>query len=58
MYNVDLVFLFALLQKMRTKKSYVGGAVSGFDEMKAKNVLPFGQHSYKRALTRYKPQRI
>ena len=22
MYNVDLVFLFALLQKMRTKKRY------------------------------------
>ena len=39
---------------MRTKKLFVeSSAVRGIDEDKAKNVLPFGQHSHKRTQTRY-----
>ena len=39
--------------KIRTNKKNVrSGEVSGIDEVKAKNVLPFGQHSHKRTQTR------
>ena len=38
--------MFALLQKMCTKKITVGSfAVRCIDEVKAKNVLPFGQQN-------------
>ena len=41
-----------LLQKLRTMKLSVGScAVRGIDEVKAKNVLPFGRHSHKRTQT-------
>ena len=42
MYRIYIVFMFALLQKMCTKKITVGSfAVRCIDEVKAKNVLPF-----------------
>ena len=54
MYSVEIVFMFALRQKIRTKKWFIeSGPVRGIDEVKAKNLLPFGQHSQKRTHTRY-----
>ena len=42
MYRIYIVFMFALLQKMCTKKITVGSfAVRCIDEVKAKDVLPF-----------------
>ena len=51
-----MLFILALLQKMRTKKNPVSVgscAAHGIDEVKAKNMPPFGQHSDKRTQTRY-----
>ena len=55
MYRVHVVFMFALIQKMGTMKQFSLGscAVRGIDEVKAKNVLSFGQQSHKRTQTRY-----
>ena len=42
------------LRKCELKQLFAGsGAVHGIDEVKAKNVLPFGQHSHKRTQTRH-----
>ena len=43
MYNEQVVFMFALLQKIRALKKLIieSGLVRGIDEVKAKNLLPF-----------------
>ena len=48
MYSVHVAFTFALLQEICTKKTIC----CGIDEVKTKNVLPFGHHIHKRTHTR------
>ena len=48
MYRVHIIFMFALLQKMRTKKISVGSCAVRFtDEDKAKNVPRFASKVHK-----------
>ena len=48
------MFSCLTLENAHKKKLFVkSSAVGGIGEDKAKNVLPFGQHSHKRTQTRY-----
>ena len=53
MYSVQVVF-FPYFRKCALSKLFVESCAGrAINEVKAKNVLPFGQHSHKRTQTRY-----
>ena len=53
MYSEQVVFLPYFIKCAQKILFVESCTVRGIDEVKAKNVLPFGQHSDKRTQTRY-----